>query len=273
MVTWENYEEYMLLHADGELEVAEERELMAFVAQHPELRGELELYATVKLTPDTTVVYADKAALLKPVPAKKVMVFPMWQRYSIAAGVAAILFLSVWKFREAGVEQPVVEQTNTVSIPAAVKPQPATVPEAPIAAPAQVKQQEIAVATKHEAPVKIDRVKNEVVAAPKALEVVAIKEQLEELVPVEAKVMPVESTPVERMALNNVPALNKIDNREARKTLLEALPIEDIKKEGISDMANALALTYRKMSALKHTITDEKNITVRIEKNQLKLSF
>src|SRR5437762_2829903 len=100
MVTWENYEEYMIMHADGELQVAEERALMAFVEAHPELKSELAAFDTIRFTPDTTQVYADKAALLQPIPAKRVIAFPVWQRYSVAAGIAAIIFISVLKFME-----------------------------------------------------------------------------------------------------------------------------------------------------------------------------
>ena len=38
MVNLENYEEYMLLEADGELTESEQKALHAFIERHPELK-------------------------------------------------------------------------------------------------------------------------------------------------------------------------------------------------------------------------------------------
>ena len=51
MISLENYEEYMILHADGELQPAEEQELMAFLDAHPELKAEMTAYDLTRLSP------------------------------------------------------------------------------------------------------------------------------------------------------------------------------------------------------------------------------
>jgi len=53
MVNLENYEEYMMMYADGELNEAETKALMDFVDANPELAKELEAYSATKLVPDT----------------------------------------------------------------------------------------------------------------------------------------------------------------------------------------------------------------------------
>ena len=68
MVNLENYEEYMMMYADGELNEAETKALMDFVAANPELAKELEAYSATKLVPDTTMVYANKDQLMKAPP-------------------------------------------------------------------------------------------------------------------------------------------------------------------------------------------------------------
>lgn len=65
MVNMGNYEEYMLLYADGELTNEQEQALLAFVTQHPELKTELETYAATRMIPDPDIVYAGKEELLK----------------------------------------------------------------------------------------------------------------------------------------------------------------------------------------------------------------
>ena len=48
-----NYEEYFILYMDNELGSDARRMVEAFVQQHPELKGELDLLLQYKLVPDT----------------------------------------------------------------------------------------------------------------------------------------------------------------------------------------------------------------------------
>jgi hypothetical protein len=97
MVTWENYEEYLLLHVDGELSDAEQKALLGFIALHPEVEDELKLYQSTVLQADTTVAYSPKEALLKSTPIVKTIALGQWWKYGVAAGV--ILIVSVVAFR------------------------------------------------------------------------------------------------------------------------------------------------------------------------------
>ena len=60
-----NYEEYFILYMDNELGSDARRMVEAFVQQHPELKGELDLLLQYKLVPDTDIVFDGKEELMK----------------------------------------------------------------------------------------------------------------------------------------------------------------------------------------------------------------
>ncbi len=60
-----NYEEYFILYMDNELSSDDRRMVEAFIAQHPDLKEELELLQQFKLEPDTAVTYTGKEELMK----------------------------------------------------------------------------------------------------------------------------------------------------------------------------------------------------------------
>jgi hypothetical protein len=93
MVTWENYEEYMLLDADGELNESESKALQGFIAQHPELQREYAMLKATVLEPDEAITYAHKEKLLKKT--GNVRQLPSkWWMYSAAASIAAIIVIA-----------------------------------------------------------------------------------------------------------------------------------------------------------------------------------
>lgn len=124
MVNHDNYEAYILMHVDGELDAAEEAALQAFLSQYPELRGELDAYESVKLTPDTTRIFTQKEQLLQPVPAGRTISFGGWRQYSAAAGLLLLLGITAfWALNRSGSSD--TQTTVTVAAtnkPAAIKP-------------------------------------------------------------------------------------------------------------------------------------------------------
>ncbi|OSZ82326.1 hypothetical protein CAP35_03400 [Chitinophagaceae bacterium IBVUCB1] len=112
MVNKDNYEEYMMMYADGELNEAETTALLQYVDAHPALRKELEAYAAAKLVPDTTIVYADKEQLLKTAPAKGRTVG--MQRWWMYAAAAAVLLFAVTLIRQSNTtDSPVVADVSS----------------------------------------------------------------------------------------------------------------------------------------------------------------
>lgn len=100
MVNLENYEEYLILYADGELDEAAETVLMAFIAEHPELKGELAAYEAAHLEPDESLVFGAKESLLRPVPARKVIPLKSWWAYGAAAGLLVLLGVRLARFTD-----------------------------------------------------------------------------------------------------------------------------------------------------------------------------
>lgn len=120
MVNMENYEEYMLLYADGELKPAEEKALLDFVAQHPELEAELKAYAATRLVPDTGMVFEYKESLLKTAEPTRRIGLGNWKMYAAAACVllVAVLFITNKNKNE--------EEANTVAVEEKTTEEPVT---------------------------------------------------------------------------------------------------------------------------------------------------
>lgn len=130
MVTFENYEEYMMLYADGELPEAAIRELLTFVALHPELQAELNAYMSTQLQPEMDMVFADKESLLRPAPAKKTIALG-WMKYGVAAGLILLVGIGVYNWNN-------THETSDVTITVAKPKVNATTQ--PIAAKATINQ-------------------------------------------------------------------------------------------------------------------------------------
>lgn len=102
MVTWENYEEYMILQADGELGEAEQKALLEFVRLHPELEEEMKLYQATVMKPDTTCVFENKDQLLRQEPGGKIMTLGQWWMYGAAAGVIILILVAATRWFNTG---------------------------------------------------------------------------------------------------------------------------------------------------------------------------
>ena len=286
MITWENYEEYMMMHADGELKAAEEQELMAFLDAHPELKKELALYEKVKLVPDTAIVFEDKKSLLRPEGGKRVIAFPKWQRYSIAAGVAAILFISFFKFNNAGKEIAITATDTTktsVTVPGnKTTPQPQNniaaiaKDDTGTKAPVAVKSNDVAavlpakntgtklVHTKHQPVIQYHQ-DHEPVAM--------VNDPLSRMNPGTIKELPYNSIAAATPVVTEVPTLPAIENtNEQKRSFFEKLPIDDLKKQGMENVATAFANGFDKISTIRQGI-EESTVTVKIERRRLVISF
>jgi hypothetical protein len=67
----------------------------AFIEQHPELKNELDLFAALKLAPDTSLVYEGKEELLKTIPSqgKRTVSLGSWWTYGAVAACLALAIL------------------------------------------------------------------------------------------------------------------------------------------------------------------------------------
>jgi anti-sigma factor RsiW len=61
-----NYEEFFLLYVDQELSDADRRAVEIFVSENPDLEQELSMLQGTRISPDESISFADKDALLRP---------------------------------------------------------------------------------------------------------------------------------------------------------------------------------------------------------------
>lgn len=119
MVTIENYEEYLMLAADGELDAAGKEALDAFLERHPELASEATAWQALRMQPDEQIVFAEKETLLRREPKRIAL---NWKVYALGAAAsllfAALLLPRLWRH-----EVPWVAH----HLPASVPPPGATV--------------------------------------------------------------------------------------------------------------------------------------------------
>ncbi len=95
-VTHDNFEEFCIAYCEGILDGPDEARFVDFLAQNPGRRKDLELYKSIKLQPDSTLVYPGKSELRKPVPAKYKVKY-LYIGLSVAASLAFALMLVTHK--------------------------------------------------------------------------------------------------------------------------------------------------------------------------------
>ena len=257
MVNLENYEEYMMMYADGELNEAETKALMDFVAANPELAKELEAYSATKLVPDTTMVYANKDQLMKAPPAGgRTIGMRTWWMYAAAA---AVLLFAVTIFRQGGdtPDSPAVA-SNTPASTQPVSTQPTQTPVIENKTEKDSNREEL-----HSNPVSPVNHENNIANAKSKKQKVktVIEEQPKEEIRIakEEKTIPApqqpaykpENEPVQQVIAQQTEKPNKTEEanetteelnqpQKQRRRLLDILPISKSKKEGASMIASAV---------------------------------
>lgn len=257
MVNLENYEEYMMMYADGELNEAETKALMDFVAANPELAKELEAYSATKLAPDTTMVYANKDQLMKAPPAGgRTIGMRTWWMYAAAA---AVLLFAVTIFRQGGdtPDSPAVASNTPASTqPVSTQPTQTSVIE-------NKTEKDSNREGLHSNPVSPVNHENNIANAKSKKQKVktVIEEQPKEEIRIakEEKTIPApqqpaykpENEPVQQVIAQQTEKPNKTEEanetteelnqpQKQRRRLLDILPISKSKKEGASMIASAV---------------------------------
>jgi len=263
MVNLENYEEYMMMYADGELNEAETKALMDFVAANPELAKELEAYTATKLVPDTTMVYANKDQLMKAPPAGgRTIGMRTWWAYAAAA---AVLLFAVTIFRQGGdaTDSPVVAN-NT---PAATQPVSTPPTQTPViedktekdsnteelhSNPVSPVTHENNIANNNSNKQKAERKKSKAIIEEQPKEEIRIaKEEKKAPAPQQPSYKP-ENEPRQQVIAQQTEKPSKVEEanepteelnnqpQKQRRRLIDLLPISKNKKEGASMIASAV---------------------------------
>lgn len=85
-ISLNNYEEWLLLYTDNELDQEQKKKVEDFTSTHPAIREELEILQKTKLQPEEAIVFLNKESLYRS--EEKVRVIPFrWKRIAAAAAV------------------------------------------------------------------------------------------------------------------------------------------------------------------------------------------
>jgi|GEM_PF-3965705 len=116
MINQNNYEEYMMLLADGELNATLTQELYAFVKGNPALEAELKAYMDTRISSNAQIVMPNKSALLKHTPAIRIGFWPKYKNYAVAAALALLFSIGLYRFNNSNSNK-LLTQTNTTQTP------------------------------------------------------------------------------------------------------------------------------------------------------------
>ncbi len=275
----------MIMHADGELQPAEEQALMAFVEAHPELKSELAIYDRTHLVPDETQVYADKSSLLQRETSTRIIAFPQWKRYAAAASIAALLFISFLKYKVTSNSGSELVKTDTIkkNAPAPQNNTPAPlaqIPEQnnPIAPLQKEKITDPAHQVQNVAVVHNTKVKH-TVQYPKTLNEkddvcghVLTSEQMEAAPIAEVQLLNNNSKAEPALSPLEVPVFKALAaspaDHEKDGSFIDRLPIDESNKNQLKAIAR---LADGAAKAKQHL--DDNRLTFRVEDKKLKISF
>ena len=267
----ENYEEYLLLHADGELSEAEEKALEAFMALHPGVRREMELYMATKSNPDATIVFEGKERLLKK--PGSVIVWAQWRTYAAAASIMLLAILAIWKWQQPNTTDITVVQVNNNN---SINNNYSTAPKDTVTRKQHADEKELAnvdeqtsslrkqgpltqmhLKAQHHAPVVMPANRQEETFA--SIPVSPVKPAAN--VAVNASPRPVDVT----LPATQSPEMQESEDNNTSNALLARLPI---KQEGITEIANAVNKKIDKVRNLRDNIKNT-DLSVRLWNKEL----
>ena len=293
MVNMENYEEYMMMEADGELNAEEQQALYAFLGEHPELMKELNAFKAAHLQADEELTYQFKDQLLKEdhtTGRNKPNIIPFsprsWMTYgALAAGLALLVITIIKRQPNETASNLAAVQSNTktikdtqVSKTNAVPQELHSTPKNPIAyeAPKErnIKQSPVKKTTTTVAPAPQPVINPNNIAAqkqePKMPQQQPVINKVKDITP---EIKPTNPEPQKTIA-NAAKEENKsiaptIENEEKEnKPLLAYLPMKVGQKEALGDLADAMEAKIEKVKNLKSQLKDS-DISFKIGRREL----
>lgn len=121
-----NYEEWLLLYIDDELNADQKTAVENFVASHPVAMKELDLLQQTKLQPEEVIVFFDKESLYRKEETSRRIVMMRWTRVAVAAILLFAISLTVFLIstRNSGADDPVVARGTEIIQPPIETPVP-----------------------------------------------------------------------------------------------------------------------------------------------------
>ncbi|HET9824604.1 MAG TPA: hypothetical protein VFP87_04685 [Chitinophagaceae bacterium] len=121
-ITLNNYEEWLVLYADNELNNEEKIAVEKFAHDHPVVQDELALFQQTKLQPET-IVFPNKQALYKPGTRK--IVIMQWWKVAVAAVLVLVSGITLYSILTKSDSNPAVKTASRQAVPIK-KQQPST---------------------------------------------------------------------------------------------------------------------------------------------------
>lgn len=292
MVNMENYEEYMMMEADGELNAEEQQALYAFLEEHPELMKELNAFKAAHLPVDEELTYQFKDQLLKEElkrEGNKPNIIPFgprsWMTYgALAAGLALLVVTIIKRQPNETARSVVTVQPGTTTIKDtlvsktnAVPQELHSTPKNPVAYEAKQNP-----ASQHIVPVK----KTSPTIAPSPTPIVnpnniaiekheqrapqsPIIEKTKNIIPEIKPDSPLpQKTIAEVNTPENKPAAEMANAEKENNKLIAYLPMKDGQKEALGEIADAMEAKIEKVKNLKSQLKDS-DISFKIGKKEL----
>jgi hypothetical protein len=258
MVTRENYEEYLVLLADGELDAEGQKELEAFMQLHPEVREELALYEKLHLSPDTNQVFSGKEDLLKPEPKGRTISLGNWRQFSAAAAILLLIALGFMMWRGGDTEPALTENKS----------------ETPFIKP--VSPPDTGTAVAREEPKEEETVKPSAYRPQKQQLPVIAKEENDKIpvsIPgtIEITNKPKVERKIAQTSGSDLPALPEIKEpapEQREPEMLAWLPVSNEKKEGLNLIGEAVSDRFEKVKEIRNNLKNT-DLAVRLGNREL----
>jgi hypothetical protein len=91
-----NYEEWLLLYIDNELDAGQKLAVEDFITRHPVVKNELFIFQQTKLQPEAAIVFPNKESLYRKEEKTRRVVMMRWTRIAVAAILLLAVSLSVY---------------------------------------------------------------------------------------------------------------------------------------------------------------------------------
>ncbi len=288
-ITADNYEEYLMLYADGELPEKEQQVLLAFLEANPGLKQELRAIESARVVADSSLVYAHKSALLKE-ERRAIPILPIVR--NIAAAVPALAFFAsmIWVMTHTKTKETVASIADTPkTTPASLqtKPEPDRrstaafeTSTAPILVHKSSKLEEVSHSA-HKLPGQNAAIPSPSTTAQnihstmrqaKGSDKVALSALAIGTI-ISAQVQKMELTVAKPMEIANMEGEIAAESDSTQNgNWIDKLPLDEVKKEKLAIAAKAIENGLDQVSNLKQNLRD-KNVTIRIRAKKIIVSF
>ncbi|MEO5682875.1 MAG: hypothetical protein ABIQ88_09550 [Chitinophagaceae bacterium] len=116
-ITLFNYYSFFILYADDELTNNEKAGIENFVYQHPKLQAEFELMQQLRLSPDRTIVFENKANLYRKEEDERVVPFRWWRLAAAAIVLLVAGIFWIYQSKNNDIPEQLVKRASPVTNP------------------------------------------------------------------------------------------------------------------------------------------------------------